>query len=152
MLQGIKALNLAEQNERTQVVLTQHEFLELGELFKFHQVCVVDDQVKPHIDKVDLLNKVVEFSPRQHFHSVAVDVQHTVAFDLGVTRLDERFLTQAWNFLILLLVKSLDFFCPFLLDYPDHITVVFGLVLRIGKMRFHRLDSVSASVGRRFTR
>jgi len=43
VLQGIKALNLAEQNEGTQVILTQHKLLELGELFKFHQVSVVDD-------------------------------------------------------------------------------------------------------------
>ena len=88
-LDGVQALDLGQQDVRVEVVVRQDQLLQLGELLQLFQVGVVHDQVEAHIDEVHLLDQVVELRPLQHLQRIAINVKHTVGFDLCVATLDE---------------------------------------------------------------
>ena len=57
----IQTLDLRQQNERTQVVVAKHQSLQLCELLELGQISMIHNQIKPHVDQVDLLDLFIEF-------------------------------------------------------------------------------------------
>ena len=60
LVQRMDAFNLTEQNKRIQEVVREYELLELGELAKFVQVGMVNNQIKSSIGQVHFLHHIVE--------------------------------------------------------------------------------------------
>ena len=88
-----QTLDLGQQDKWVQVVVRQHKFLKLRELFKFVQILMVDDQVEPHIVQMNFLNLRVKLRPLEYFKRIAIDVEYFVRLYLSVAALYDRFFT-----------------------------------------------------------
>lgn len=145
LLERLNALDLAEQNERIQVVVRQNKLLQLGELSQLIKIRVVNDEIEAHVSQVHLLHDVVEFGAGEHFKSVSVNVEDTVALDLGVTALHETLVAEVRLVLrvlcvdtVLLDIEALHFTFPLFLDDLDNgillCLLLGGRVARLAKL------------------
>ena len=75
-----------------------------------------------------LLNLVVELSPLEHLKGVAINVEHSIRLNLSVSALHERLFGEgSLPLSMLLLIKTIDFLLPFLLNDLYDVALIFGL-------------------------
>lgn len=87
LFHSVKTLNLAQKYEWTEIVITENYSLEVGELFQFLQILMVNDKIETHIDQMQLFDHIVKFLSLQNLQCIAINEKSFVAFDFGVTRL-----------------------------------------------------------------
>ena len=137
LLNCVEAFDLAEQDERVQVVVGHDELLQAGEALQLLQVLVVDYEVKAHIDQVHFFHLIVKLAALQDLQRVAVDIEHLIRLNLGMARLHDRLLIGSRSGLPLahlLLVEAVDLALPLLLN--DLYDVAFVLRLENGQLDF----------------
>jgi hypothetical protein len=70
---SVKTLNLAQKYEWTEVVITENDSLEVGELFEFLQILMVNDKIETHINQMELFDHIVKLLSLQNLQSIAIN-------------------------------------------------------------------------------
>ena len=106
--------------------MREDKLLQLREFAKLVQVWMVNDQVESYVGQVHLLHHVVELWAGEHLQGVPVDVEDTIALDLGVAALHQALVAVVLSLQvlrvcsILLRVQAFSLPVPLFLDDLDH--------------------------------
>jgi len=115
-------LQLADLNETVDVVVLEEKALKFLEALQFGDVRDADDVIEADVLERNLLHGFLELRVVQNFESVSVNEKFVVAFDLGVTALDEAVRARLLPALVPVQAQTLDpvhFIFPLLTDHLE---------------------------------